>query len=83
MLDSSIAYLNLTSFTKNAAKKVGIAFSELQKENPQALIFDLRGNGGGLIGEAVEIMNLFIEKDQEIVRTKSRLRDKNYIYKTQ
>lgn len=82
MLDSSIAYLNLTSFTKNSAKKVKAAFTDLQKENPQALIFDLRGNGGGLMGEAVDIMNLFIEKDQEIVRTKSRLRDKNYVYKT-
>jgi len=82
MLDSSIAYLNLTSFTKNSAKKVKAAFVDLQKENPKALIFDLRGNGGGLMSESVDIMNLFIDKDQEIVRTKSRLRDKNYIYKT-
>ena len=82
MLDSSIAYLNLTSFTKKSAQKVAAAFSELKKENPKGLIFDLRGNGGGLMGEAVDIMNLFVSKDVEIVRTKSRLRDKNYIYKT-
>ncbi len=82
MLDSSIAYLNLSSFTKNSSKKVKTAFLELQKETPQALIFDLRGNGGGLMGEAVDIMNLFIKKDEEIVRTKSRIREKNYIYKT-
>jgi len=82
MLDSSIAYLNLTSFTKKSAQKVAAAFSDLKKENPQGLIFDLRGNGGGLMGEAVDIMNLFVNKDIEIVRTKSRLREKNYIYKT-
>ena len=82
MLDSSIAYLNLTSFTKKSAQKVAAAFTELKKENPQGLIFDLRGNGGGLMGEAVDIMNLFVNKDIEIVRTKSRLREKNYIYKT-
>jgi carboxyl-terminal processing protease len=82
MLDSSIAYLNLTSFTKKSAQKVAAAFSDLKKENLQGLIFDLRGNGGGLMGEAVDIMNLFVNKDIEIVRTKSRLREKNYIYKT-
>ncbi|NOR88474.1 MAG: PDZ domain-containing protein, partial [Bacteroidales bacterium] len=82
MLDSSIAYINLASFTKNAGKNVKKSFSELKENNPKGLIFDLRSNGGGLIGEAVEIMNVFVEKDQEVVRTKSRLRDKNFVYKT-
>lgn len=82
MLDSAYAYINLTSFTKEAASKSTKAFVELKKNNPKGLIFDLRGNGGGLIGESVDILNIFIDKDQEVVRTKSRLRDKNYIYKT-
>lgn len=82
MIDSTIAYINLTSFTKGASVKVVNAFRELEKENPEALIFDLRGNGGGLIGEAVNIMNIFIPKGEEVVRTKGRLREKNYIYKT-
>ncbi len=82
MLDSAYAYINLTSFTKEAASKSAKAFVELKKNNPEGLIFDLRGNGGGLIGEAVDILNIFIEKDQEVVRTKGRLREKNYVYKT-
>ena len=82
MLDTTIAYINLNAFTKKAARDVSISLQELKKNNPEALIFDLRGNGGGLLGEAVNIMNLFIAKDVEVVRTKSRLRDKNYIYKT-
>lgn len=82
MLDSAYAYINLTSFTKDAASKSAKAFVELEKNNPKGLIFDLRGNGGGLIGEAVDILNIFIDKDQEVVRTKGRLREKNYVYKT-
>ena len=82
MLDTNVAYINLTSFTKKSADNVKSAFNELKKENPKALIFDLRDNGGGLMGEAVNIMNIFVEKDIEIVKTKSRLRDKNFIYNT-
>lgn len=82
MLDSSVAYLAFTSFTQNSAKKVSKAFQDLKLQNPKGLIIDLRGNGGGLMGEAVDIMNIFIDKDQEVVRTKSRIRDKNFVYKT-
>lgn len=82
MLDSTTAYINLMSFTKDAAKKTTKAFNELKQQNAKKLIFDLRGNGGGLIVEAVDILNLWVPKDEEVVRTKSRLRDKNYIYKT-
>jgi len=82
MLDSNVAYISLLSFTKDAALKTSRAFMELKQKNPKGLIFDLRGNGGGLIGEAVDILNLFLEKDVEVVQTKSRLRDKNYKYIT-
>lgn len=82
MLDSIIGYVSLSSFTKGAAQNMGKAFNEMKQQNAKALIIDLRGNGGGLIGEAVDIMNLFVSKDEEIVRTKGRLRDKNFIYKT-
>lgn len=82
MLDSTVGYINLMSFTKNAAAKTTQAFNELKQQKAKALIFDLRGNGGGLIGEAVDILNLFIDKDEEVVRTKSRIREKNYVYRT-
>jgi carboxyl-terminal processing protease len=49
MLDSITGYISLASFTKNAASKTTKAFNDLKKENMKALIFDLRGNGGGLI----------------------------------
>lgn len=82
MLDSTIGYINLMTFTKNAASKTTKAFNDLKDQNAKAIIFDLRGNGGGLIGEAVDILNLFVDKDTEVVRTKSRLREKNYVYRT-
>lgn len=82
MLDSTIGYINLMTFTKNAANKTTKAFNDLKEQNAKALIFDLRGNGGGLIGEAVDILNLFVDKNTEVVRTKSRLREKNYVYRT-
>ena len=83
MLDSTIGYIALSSFTKKASSQVRKALIELEKEKVQSLIFDLRDNGGGLLTEAVNIINLFVAKDLEIVRTRSRLRDKNYIYRTQ
>jgi carboxyl-terminal processing protease len=46
------------------------------------LVLDLRGNGGGLLIEAVRIVNLFVKKDQVIVTTKARVKEENRVYKT-
>ena len=78
MLKDSIAYIKLTGFTQNASKEFRQAFVNLRGNNSlKGLIVDIRGNGGGLLTEAVEIANIFVEKGQEIVSTKGQKADKN------
>ena len=81
MLTPNVGYLKLSGFTQNAASEVKKAFLELKEKNDlQGLIFDLRGNGGGLLNEAVDIVNIFAEKGELVVSTKGKevLRDKSY-----
>ena len=66
ILDSDIAYIRLSGFTENAGKEVGNALRELKaRAELKGIILDLRGNPGGLLQEAVNISNLFVEKGQE------------------
>jgi carboxyl-terminal processing protease len=83
MVDSEIGYIRLANFTTDAAKEVKKAFSELEKEyQPSGIIIDVRGNPGGLLIEAVDIAGFFVEYGQEIVSTKGRVNQWDYIYKT-
>ncbi|NNE55694.1 MAG: peptidase S41, partial [Flavobacteriales bacterium] len=71
-------YIKLTGFTRTASSEVRAAFKELRdKEGMEQLIFDLRGNGGGLLREAVNIVNFFVPKGEEIVSTRGKLEDWN------
>ena len=82
MLTPSIGYIKLIAFTEKAANEVKEAFLTLKK-NPEfnALIFDLRDNPGGLLNEAVEIVNLFVNKSTEIVSTHGKIKDWDKVYK--
>jgi carboxyl-terminal processing protease len=83
MLDHDIGYIKLTSFTQKAASEVKQAFLKLREKNGlKGVIIDLRGNGGGLLNEAVDIVNIFVDRGQEVVTTKGKLPDKNHTYKT-
>lgn len=83
MLRDSIGYIKLTDFTKKAAKEVKDAFQELRKnQHITSVIIDLRGNGGGLLDEAVQLSNIFIPKGELIVSTKGKLKSKNSYHKT-
>ena len=83
MLNDSIAYIKLTSFTQNSGKEVKKNLLELKKDNNvKGLVFDIRGNGGGLLNEAVYITNIFVKKGELVVSTKGKLEDKNKSYKT-
>ncbi|MCX6287431.1 MAG: S41 family peptidase [Bacteroidetes bacterium] len=83
VLSDSIAYIKLTGFTQNASKEFRQSFMKLKENNTlRGLIIDIRGNGGGLLNEAVDIANLFVEKGQEIVSTKGQKTDKNQIHYT-
>lgn len=83
MVRDSVGYLALSSFTENCAKDVKKAFVELKQRGAKSLIIDLRGNGGGSLAEAIDIVNFFVPKGQEIVVTKGKLRQAQGSYKTQ
>jgi carboxyl-terminal processing protease len=76
MLNESVGYIKLTGFTENAAKEVKEALVELKKDPKlKSFVFDLRGNPGGLLKEAVDIVNIFVEKGQEIVSTRGKVKE--------
>ena len=83
MVKDSIGYLALSSFTENSAKDFKKAFIELKQKGAKSLIIELRDNGGGSLSEAVDIVNLYVPKGQEIVMTKGKVRQAQGSYKTQ
>ena len=83
MIDNEIGYVKLNSFTSTASSDVGKALKYLKDSSGmKKLVFDLRGNGGGLLHESVNIVNFFIAKGKTVVATKGRLTDLNRDYKT-
>ncbi len=83
MLDETTGYIKLTSFTQNAGREVRDAFNTLKNENNlENIVLDLRGNGGGLLHEAVNITNIFIDKGNVVVKTKGKIEERNMINRT-
>ena len=83
VLDGGIAYIILNQFTKDAAKELKDAFLTMRSENDlKGLIIDLRGNGGGLLNEAVDIVNIFVPKNKLVVYTQGKTPDQNRNYYT-
>ncbi len=81
MLDDNTAYIRLSNFTANCSKEVQKAFLELNENNPGSLVLDLRSNPGGLLMEAVKIVNFFVPKGEEIVSTRGKVKQWDKIYK--
>ncbi len=82
VIEEGVGYIKLTSFTETASKEVIKAFKELkEKHNISKLIFDLRGNGGGLLNEAVNIVNIFVPRGTEVVYTKGKMKEWQQSYK--
>ncbi len=79
---SNIAYIRLNSFTENCAEEVKKALQDLAKKGATSLILDLRGNGGGVINDAIAISGLFLPKGTEIVSTKGKNAEMDRSYKT-
>lgn len=83
MLPNNVGYIKLTSFTETASSSVAKALYELDSLNQlEGLVLDLRGNGGGLLREAVNIVNLFVPKNQLVVETKGKLAQSAIQYRT-
>lgn len=81
MVGPSTGYIRLTQFLENSGQEVREALVAL-KQNPEmkSLIFDLRGNGGGLLRDAVDIVNLFVDNNQKIVSQRGKIREMNIEY---
>jgi carboxyl-terminal processing protease len=82
MLDNNTGYIRFSSFTQNSVEEVKKALIVLKSKNPQSIILDLRGNPGGLLTEAVEIVNLFVGSGNEVVSTKGKVKQFDANYKT-
>jgi len=83
MVDGNMGYIKLDKFLENSADEVTNALTELNKNNPNGIILDLRTNGGGILQEAVKIVNLFVPKNTEIVSQIGKIKEKNFTYSTQ
>ena len=82
MVDKEIGYVKLNSFTQTAASDVRAAIEKLKNEGMSKLVLDLRDNGGGLLIEAVKIVNFFVPKNTVVVSTKGRVKEENRVYTT-
>ena len=84
MISDSTGYLTLSKFTRTATIEVRKALIQLTDSlGAKQIVFDLRGNGGGLLREAVNIVNLFVPKGQEVVSMKGKTPEWNNNYSTQ
>lgn len=82
MIDGNVGYIKLDKFLENSADEVTTALVNLKKNNPSGIVLDLRSNGGGILQEAVKIVNLFVQKDIEVVSQKGKIKEKNFTYRT-
>jgi carboxyl-terminal processing protease len=80
MMDDEIGYVFVNRFSSTTYQEVHEAINKLQDQGMQKLLLDLRGNGGGILGEAVNIADIFIEGKEKIVSTKGRIPSANEVY---
>ncbi|MEQ9186736.1 MAG: S41 family peptidase [Cryomorphaceae bacterium] len=75
MVNEEVGYINLRGFTQTASRDVRHAYVALENEGMKKVILDLRGNGGGLLHEAVNIVNFFVPKGEKVVETKGKVKE--------
>lgn len=84
VFDNGIGYAILSQFTKDCAKELKEVFLDMKKNHElKGFIIDLRGNGGGLLNEAVDIVNMFVPRNKLVVYTKGKVPQQNGNYYTQ
>ena len=84
VFDNGIGYAILSQFTKDCARELKDVIVDMQKKHElKGFILDLRGNGGGLLNEAVDIVNMFAPKNKLVVYQKGKVAENNYNHYTQ
>ena len=83
MLNDSVGYIYISTFSmEGCSKEVKKALIELKQQGATSMVIDLRGNGGGLLSEAVKVVNFFVPKGKEIVVTKGKFKQMDNSYRT-
>ena len=83
IVDNNVGYIVISTFAiENCSKDIKKALIELKQQGAKSIVLDLRGNGGGLLGEAVNVVNFFVPKGKEIVVTKGKIKQAGTTYKT-
>lgn len=85
LVADGVGYINLTTFSQDAGENVGNALRTLKEKNPnlKGVILDLRGNGGGLLNEAINLVNVFVPKGEFVASTKGKVPEWDISLKTQ
>ena len=83
MVSEDVGYVHLTTFTQDAANNIAKALRSLRDKNElKGVILDLRGNGGGLLAEAIDILGLFLPQGTPVVSTRGKVKDRDQNYST-
>lgn len=83
MVKDKVGYIRFTNFTTDCSKEVKDALVNLKKQGATSIVLDLRGNPGGLLTEAVKVVNLFVPRGQLVVSTKGKIKEFDATYKTE
>lgn len=83
LLDDNVGYFHYSGFTNGSSSRVKETILDLKKKGAESLVIDLRGNGGGILDEAVNVVNFFVQKGLEIVSTRGKVKQWDRSYRTQ
>lgn len=83
VLDDNVGYLHYSGFTNGSSNRVKETILDLKNKGAESLVIDLRGNGGGILDEAVNVVNFFVRKGLEIVSTRGKVKQWDRSYHTQ
>ena len=82
LINTDIGYIVLSKFNRKTTVETKAALEDLKSQGATKIILDLRGNPGGLLKEAINVVNLFVPKGEVITTTKSVIKKYNKTYKT-